>query len=66
VGLLAIGVRLIAAAKERAPWLSWFPTDWNKVGQAVGISQSATIGVLVFGALGFSLYHFARKPLDTR
>jgi uncharacterized oligopeptide transporter (OPT) family protein len=63
VGLLAIGVRLIAAAKEQFPWLGFFPTEWNKIGLMVGIEQNAVIGVLAFAALGFSLYHFARKPL---
>jgi putative OPT family oligopeptide transporter len=63
VGLLAIGVRLIAAAKEQFPWLAFFPTEWNKVGAMIGLQQNALIGVLAFFALGFSLYHFARKPL---
>jgi putative OPT family oligopeptide transporter len=66
VGLLAIGVRLIAAAKDKAPWLRWFPTDWNKVGEAIGIGQNAGIAVVAFAALGFSLYYFARKPLENK
>ncbi len=64
VGLLAIGVRLIAAGKESLPWLSWFPTEWNTIGRAIGLEQSAALGVLAFAALGYSLYHFARKPLE--
>jgi putative OPT family oligopeptide transporter len=64
VGLLAIGVRLIDAAKAKAPWLAWFPTDWKSVGHGIGVDQSAGLAVLVFAALAFSLYYFARKPLD--
>jgi putative OPT family oligopeptide transporter len=63
IGLLAIGVRLIATAKESMPWLSWFPTDWNKVGEAVGLNQNPVVAMLLFAALGFSLFYFARKPL---
>ena len=62
VGLLAIGVRLLAAAKESIPSLAFLPTDWNKVGQAIGLESSALVGVLAFSALAYSLYHF-RKPL---
>ena len=63
VGLLAIGVRLLAAAKESVPSLAFLPTDWNKVGQAIGLESSALVGVVAFATLGYSLYHFARKPL---
>jgi putative OPT family oligopeptide transporter len=64
VGLLAIGVRLIALAKTQVPWLGWFPTDWNRVGHAIGVDTSPLLGILAFAALAFSLYHFARKPLS--
>src|SRR5262245_32980455 len=63
VGLLAIGVRLIALAKTQAPWLAWFPTDWNRVGAWIGVDANPVLAILAFAALGFSLYHFARKPL---
>jgi len=66
VGLLAIGVRLVAAGKEKFPWLGFFPTDWNKVGQAIGIGGSALTAMAVFALLGYSLYYFARKPLDAK
>jgi putative OPT family oligopeptide transporter len=64
VGLLAIGVRLVAAGQETMPWLRWFPTAWGKVGQAVGLEQHGGVAMLGFALLAFSLYHFARKPLE--
>jgi len=63
VGLLAIGVRLIALAKTQAPWLAWFPTDWNRVGAAIGVDANPVLAILAFAALGYSLYYFAKKPL---
>ena len=65
VGLLAICVKLLAAAQEKVTWLGWFPTQWGKVGQAIGIEGNSAVGMLAFAALAFSLYHFARKPLET-
>jgi len=65
VGLLAICVKLLAAAQEKVSWLGWFPTQWGKVGQAIGIEGNSAVGMLAFAALAFSLYHFARKPLET-
>ncbi|HEY6546861.1 MAG TPA: oligopeptide transporter, OPT family [Vicinamibacteria bacterium] len=64
VGLLAIGVKLIAAFQQQLPWLAWIPTEWNKVGESLGLGGNALVGVIAFGLLAFSLYHFARKPLD--
>ena len=64
VGLLAIFVKLIESLKAGYPWLAWVPTNWASVGHAVGIEGSSIIGILVFAALAFSLYHFARKPLE--
>jgi hypothetical protein len=65
VGLLAICVKLLAAAQEKVTWLSWFPTQWNKVGEALGLEGSSAVGMLAFAALAFSLFYFARKPLDS-
>jgi putative OPT family oligopeptide transporter len=65
VGLLAICVKLLAAAQEKVSWLGWFPTQWGKVGQAIGVAGNSALGMLAFAALAFSLYHFARKPLET-
>jgi hypothetical protein len=65
VGLLAICVKLLAAAQEKVTWLSWFPTNWGAVGEKLGWAGSSLLGMLVFAALAFSLYHFARKPLET-
>jgi len=64
VGLLAICVKLLAAAQEKVTWLGWFPTQWNQVGEKIGWAGSSALGMLVFAALGFSLYYFARKPLE--
>jgi putative OPT family oligopeptide transporter len=63
VGLLAICVKLLAAAQEKVTWLSWFPTNWGAVGEKIGWAGSSVLGMLVFTALAFSLYYFARKPL---
>jgi len=65
VGLLAICVKLLAAAQEKVAWLGWFPTQWGKVGQAIGIEGNSAVGMLAFAALAYSLYYFARKPLET-
>jgi uncharacterized oligopeptide transporter (OPT) family protein len=65
VGLLAICVKLLAAAQEKVTWLGWFPTQWGKVGAAIGIEGSSAVGMLAFAALAFSLYYFARKPLES-
>ena len=65
VGLLAICVKLLAAAQEKVTWLGWFPTQWGKVGQAIGIEGNSAVGMLAFAALAYSLYYFARKPLET-
>src|SRR5882672_2115324 len=65
VGLLAICVKLLAAAQEKVSWLGWFPTQWGKVGEALGVAGSSALGMLTFARLAFSLYYFARKPLET-
>jgi putative OPT family oligopeptide transporter len=64
VGLLAICVKLLAAAQEKVTWLGWVPTQWSKVGEKIGWTGSSVLGMLVFAALAFSLYYFARKPLE--
>ncbi len=58
VGLAAIGVKLMETQ-------GWLPPDSIAFGRFVGIEHSNLIGMLVFGALAFSLYHFARKPLTS-
>jgi uncharacterized oligopeptide transporter (OPT) family protein len=65
VGLLAIALKLVEGAKDRFPWLGWVPTDWAALGRAIGIEGYDLVGLLVYGALGFSLYHYARKPLGS-
>jgi hypothetical protein len=56
VGLLAIGVKLLETQK-------WLPKDAIKFGPMLGLAEYDLVGLLVFGALAYSLYHFARKPL---
>ncbi len=63
VGLLAIVLRVIEGAKEKYAGLAWLPTQWSKIGQVVGIQEYSILGVIAFATLGYSLYHFARKPL---
>jgi putative OPT family oligopeptide transporter len=59
VGLLAIAVRLL----EKQEWL---PKDSINMGRHFeALHGSSLVGVLAFAALAFSLYHFARKPLET-
>jgi len=57
VGLAAIGVKLMETQ-------GWLPVDSIAFGRFVGIEHSNVIGMVVFAALAFSLYHFARKPLE--
>jgi uncharacterized oligopeptide transporter (OPT) family protein len=58
VGLLAIGVKLAEAA-------GWIPTGMvQSVGHALGLEPYGWIGMAAFAALGYSLYHYARKPLE--
>jgi putative OPT family oligopeptide transporter len=64
VGLLAICVKLIAAAQESRPWLRFIPTQWSKVGEMIGIEGNSALGMLAFAVLAYSLYHYARKPLE--
>ena len=40
------------------------PPHAIKFGPKLGLDTSSLIGMLGFAALAFSLYHFARKPLD--
>jgi len=65
IGLLAIGLNLIGQVKEHVPALRWIPTNWSAVGERLGLQNRPALAMLVFGALAFSLYYFARKPLET-
>jgi uncharacterized oligopeptide transporter (OPT) family protein len=64
VGLLAICVKLLAGAQEQLSWLGWIPTQWGKVGEALGVAESSALGMIAFALLAFSLYYYARKPLE--
>jgi uncharacterized oligopeptide transporter (OPT) family protein len=58
VGLLAIGVKL-------AEGWHWIPAGVvQSVGHAIGLEPYGWIGMAGFAALGFSLYYYARKPLE--
>jgi uncharacterized oligopeptide transporter (OPT) family protein len=57
VGLLAICVRLLEAQGA-------LPPNSIQFGAKLGWDQSNLIGMLAFGALAFSAYHYARKPLQ--
>jgi len=56
VGLLAIAIKLAEAQGV-------LPPDALKFGPALGLSENDLVGLLAFGGLAYSLYHFARKPL---
>ena len=62
--MLAICVKLLASVQEKVSWLAWIPTQWGKVGESIGWAGSSALGMLTFAALAFSLYYFARKPLE--
>jgi uncharacterized oligopeptide transporter (OPT) family protein len=67
-GLIAAGgiVGLLGIAVKVAEKQGWLPKDIMDIGHlAPGIHGSDVIGILVFGLLAYSLYHFARKPLET-
>ncbi len=57
VGLLAIGVKLLETQGA-------LPKDAIKFGPMLGVSGSDLLGMVTFTVLGYSLYHFARKPLQ--
>ncbi|MBI3931789.1 MAG: oligopeptide transporter, OPT family [Acidobacteria bacterium] len=57
VGLLAIAVK----AMEKAGWVG---KDLLKLGPRFGLDESNLVAMLAFGLLAYSLYHFARKPLE--
>ena len=57
VGLLGIVVKL---AEKKA----WIPKNAIDIGQYLpAIHESDVLGILVFAALAYGLYYFARKPL---
>jgi putative OPT family oligopeptide transporter len=71
-GLIAAGgiVGLLAIAVSYAEIKHWLPPDSINLGKYLGFNHasglSSVIGILFFGLLGFSLYYYARKPLETR
>lgn len=58
VGLMAIGVKLMETQ-------GWLPPDAIAFGRFLGLENSNVIGMAGFVALAYSLYHFARKPLES-
>jgi putative OPT family oligopeptide transporter len=58
VGLLAIGIKLMEARGILSP-------NSVNIGRFIpSIAESHLLGILAFAALAYSLYHFARKPLE--
>jgi putative OPT family oligopeptide transporter len=58
VGLLGIAVKLMEARK-------WIPEHAIDMGHLMpAVHASALLGVIAFALLAYSLYHFARKPLE--
>jgi uncharacterized oligopeptide transporter (OPT) family protein len=56
VGLLSIGIKLAEAQ-------GLLGKDAIKFGPAFGLAGSDLVGLMAFALLGYSLFHFARKPL---
>ena len=57
VGLLAIVVKLMEGA-------GWLPAGVMTFGPKLGLDTSNLLAMIAFAALAFSLYFYARKPLD--
>ena len=62
-GLIAAGgiVGLLAIAVKYMETEGWIPPNTLHVGGP--LADSSLAGVLAFVVLGYSLFHFARKPL---
>jgi uncharacterized oligopeptide transporter (OPT) family protein len=58
VGLLAIVVRLAESQ-------GLLPENSIQFGPSLGLDRYPLLAMLAFGLLGYALYHFARKPLDS-
>jgi putative OPT family oligopeptide transporter len=66
-GLIAAGgiVGLLGIAVKVAEKQAWLPKDVLDIGHLVpGVHGSDLLGILAFVGLAYSLYHFARKPLQ--
>lgn len=57
VGLLAILIKLAEAG-------GWLPPNAIQFGARLGLHDNPFVAMAAFALLGYSLYHFARKPLD--
>jgi putative OPT family oligopeptide transporter len=58
IGLLAMGIKVMES-------VGWLPPDALKFGPALGLGDSNLVALVAFALLGFSLYYYARKPLET-
>jgi hypothetical protein len=56
VGLLAIVIKLMEG------W-GWLPANAITFGPKLGLDNYNLLALAAFAALGYSLYHYARKPL---
>jgi putative OPT family oligopeptide transporter len=68
-GLIAAGgiVGLLGITVKVAEKQGWLPKDALDLGHLVpAVHGSDLLGIVAFALLAFSLFHFARKPLDTK
>jgi putative OPT family oligopeptide transporter len=69
-GLIAAGgiVGLLAIVVKLAEGWGWVPPGVVQFGAHLGLEAGnlgSVVGMIVFGALAYSLYHYARKPLES-
>jgi hypothetical protein len=67
-GLIAAGgiVGLLAIVGKLAEGWGWLPAGiFQRVGHTIGLEPYGWVGMIVFAALAFSLYYYARKPLES-
>jgi putative OPT family oligopeptide transporter len=67
-GLIAAGgiVGLLAIIVKLAEGWGWIPAGMvQSVGHVLGLEKYAWVAMVAFGLLGFSLYYYARKPLES-
>jgi putative OPT family oligopeptide transporter len=65
-GLIAAGgiVGLLAIIGKLAEGWGWIPAGVVQFGHHLGLEKYGWIGMIAFALLGYSLYYYARKPLE--